>query len=128
MARILCIDDEESIRSLISRCLRPSGHEVVEASDGAEGINLFESSRFDLVITDLFMPGKEGIETILDLRERFPGVKILVVSGGIPSGSESLDKYGPLKDAEFLGANASIHKPFEIQELVETVAGLLSES
>ncbi len=128
MARILVIDDEASIRSLLSRCLEPFGHEVVEAPDGVAGIRLFESSPFDLVITDLFMPEKEGIETILDLREKCPEVKILVVSGGIAPGRETDDRFGPLADAEALGADASLEKPFEIRKLIEVVNELLSRT
>jgi len=126
MARILVIDDEAPIRSILRRSLQSFGHEVVEAPDGAAGVGLFESSPFDLVITDLFMPEKEGIETILDLREKNPEVKILVVSGGFPSGSRSLEKYGPLADAKALGADATLEKPFEIKRLGEVVSELLS--
>ena len=128
MARILVIDDEDPIRSLLRRSLQPLGHEIVEAPDGSVGTRLFESSHFDLVITDLFMPEKDGIETVLDLRERYPEVKILVVSGGIPSGGESLDRSGPLADAEAFGADASLEKPFEIRELIEVVSELLSRT
>ena len=128
MARILVIDDEDPIRSLLRRSLQPLGHEVVEAPDGAAGTRLFEASSFDLVITDLFMPEKDGIETVLDLRERYPEVKILVVSGGIPSGGRSLDRSGPLADAEAFGADASLEKPFEIRKLIEVVDELLSRT
>lgn len=127
MARILLIDDEEPVRSVLRRGLERVGHEIVEASDGAEGTRLFGSSFFDLVITDLFMPGKEGIETIIDLREKFPEVKILVVSGGLPSGGSSLDRLGSLADAEAMGADASLEKPFKIRDLLEVVDDLLSQ-
>jgi DNA-binding response OmpR family regulator len=126
MARILVIDDEEPIRSIITRALASQGHELVEAEDGEKGIRLFDTHTFDLVITDLIMPGKEGIETIIELRAKFPDLKILVVSGGLTHGGRSLDKYGPLKDAEVLGANGSISKPFEILELIKAVENLLS--
>jgi len=126
MARILIIDDEESIRSLLSRSLSHAGHEVVEASDGVEGTRLFEDSHFDLVITDLIMPEKEGIETILDLRARNSDVKILVISGGLSFGGRSVDRQGPLTDAEALGADASLAKPFNIQILIEKVEELVS--
>lgn len=126
MARILVIDDEAPIRSILRRSLERFGHEVVEAPDGSAGTRLFESSSFDLVITDLFMPEREGIETILDLRERYPEVKILVVSGGLPSPGQSLDKFSPLGDAEALGADASLEKPFEIKKLLEAVDELLA--
>ena len=127
MARILVIDDEEPIRSLVNRGLSHAGHEVVEAADGVEGTRLFEESHFDLVITDLIMPEKEGIETILDLRERYPEVKILVISGGLSFGGRAVDREGPLTDAEALGADASLAKPFTIQKLIEKVGELVSQ-
>jgi len=126
MSRILVIDDDEAIRSLMRRGLERAGHEVVEAPDGAVGTRLFEASPFDLVITDLFMPEREGIETILDLKGRFPDVKILVVSGGLSFGGRVVDELGPLGDAEALGADASLKKPFQLNEFVEVVGSLLS--
>lgn len=127
MARILVIDDEKPIRSLVNRGLSQAGHEVVEASDGMEGTRLFEESHFDLVITDLIMPEKEGIETILDLRERYSDVKILVISGGLSFGGRTVDASGPLMDAEALGADASLAKPFAIKKLIEVVGDLVSQ-
>lgn len=126
MARILVIDDEEAIRSIIMRALASKGHEMVGAEDGDKGTRLFEDNPFDLVITDLIMPGKEGIETVIDLRARFPELKILVVSGGLEHGGRSLDRFGPLGDAEALGADASLAKPFKLLELVTVVEELLS--
>jgi DNA-binding response OmpR family regulator len=120
MARILVIDDEEAVRGIMSRILTRAGHEVVEAEDGAVGTRLFEASSFDLVITDLIMPEKEGIETILDLKGTYPDVRILVVSGG-----HTLDKTGPLQDAEALGADASLGKPFKVDDLLAAVNALL---
>lgn len=120
MARILVIDDEARIRTIIRKILESAGHEVVEAGDGAEGTEVFRGSHFDLVVTDLIMPEKEGIETILHLREVDANVPILVVSGGY-----SFDKVGPLEDAEMLGADASLAKPFTVAQLTETVDALL---
>jgi DNA-binding response OmpR family regulator len=128
VARILVIDDEEPIRSLMKKALERQGHQVEEAPDGSVGIQLFGESRFDLVITDLLMPEKEGIETLLDLKELDPDVKTLVVSGGLSFRGRALDKYGPLEDAEALGADATLSKPFEIRELVDAVAELLGDS
>jgi DNA-binding response OmpR family regulator len=126
MARILVIDDEEPVRSLIKRGLEHVGHEVEEAEDGDQGTRLFQASPFDLVITDLIMPEKEGIETILDLRESHPNVRILVISGGLSFGGRSLDRQGPLSDAEALGADASLAKPFDLRKLIEVVDELLA--
>lgn len=120
MARILVIDDEERVRTIIRKILVGAGHEVVEAEDGAVGTQLFDGSHFDLVVTDLIMPEKEGIETILHLRAIDPDVRILVVSGG-----HAFDKDGPLGDAEMLGADASLGKPFNVAQLTSTVDALL---
>jgi DNA-binding response OmpR family regulator len=117
------MDDEEEIRSIIRRALTMAGHEVVEAGNGAEGTRLFEASPFDLVITDLLMPEKEGIETILELREDHPDLRILVVSGGMVG-----DRDGPLADAVSLGADAAVAKPFTVAELLEAVEGLLARA
>lgn len=121
MARILIIDDDAAVRRIMRRVVERMGHEVEEAADGAMGLSLFRQGTFDLVVTDLFMPEKEGIETIMEIREDSPGVKILAVSGGM-----RLDRIGPLEDAEVLGADASLPKPFAIQDLTAAVQALLS--
>ena len=121
MARILIIDDDAAVRRIMRRVVERMGHEVEEAADGAMGLSLFRQGTFDLVVTDLFMPEKEGIETIMEIREDSPGVKILAVSGGM-----ALDRMGPLEDAEVLGADASLPKPFAIHDLTAAVQALLS--
>ena len=121
MARILIIDDDAAVRRIMRRVVERMGHTVEEAADGAMGLSLFRQGKFDLVVTDLFMPEKEGIETIMEIREESPGVKILAVSGGM-----TLDRMGPLEDAEVLGADASLPKPFAIQDLTSAVQTLLS--
>ena len=103
------------------RILERAGHNVRVAADGDMGISLYRAEPADLVITDLIMPEKEGIETIQELREDFPEVRILAVSGG-----GMVDPNGPLSDAELFGADASLAKPFSVDELREAVAGLLS--
>ena len=122
MAKVLIIDDDQALLRAMRKILERWHHEVVEARDGDEGVRLFRADSFDLVVTDLIMPGKEGIETIIELREEFPDVRILAVSGGF-----SMDKTGPLHDAEALGADASLPKPFSIQDFVEAVTRLLEE-
>src|SRR5260221_4424854 len=82
MIHILVIDDEAAVRTLIRQILEEEGHQVDEATDGEEGLARLQSTHIDLVITDIFMPHKEGIETILALRRQFPNVKIVAISGG----------------------------------------------
>jgi CheY-like chemotaxis protein len=120
VATILIIDDEDAIRSVIRRILERDGHTVHDAPDGGIGMQLARSELPDIVITDLIMPEREGIETIQELRNEFPNLKILAISG-----AGSVEQGGPLMDAELLGANASLPKPFQPDELLHSVASLL---
>lgn len=120
MATILIIDDDEALRSVIRRILERSGHLVKEAPDGIRGLALFDVEPVDAVITDLFMPEKEGIETIIELRERSARVRILAISGGARFGPDE-----PLTDARLLGADAVLAKPFSVEELSEAMEALL---
>ncbi len=120
MTRVLVIDDDSSIRDVMRKILEKEGHEVQEAGDGEEGMRFFRNGSYDLVVTDLIMPDKEGIETILELREEAPDVTILAVSGGL-----SVSKTGPLTDAKALGADATLEKPFSVSEFTEAVRRLL---
>ena len=113
---VLVIDDDETIRVLLRAILEREGYRVVDAPDGAKGIRRYEESPTDLVITDLIMPGKEGIETIRDLRKEFPHVKIIAVSGGGRIGPESY-----LKMAEGVGALRTLSKPFDRLVLLKTI-------
>jgi DNA-binding response OmpR family regulator len=115
MKRVLIIDDDERIRSLVNDTLSGYGYEVIEAADGMEGVRLFREDPTDLIITDLLMPEKEGIETIVELRRDFPKVKILVISG-------SLDTH--LRMAKMLGADMTLSKPFELSFLLASVREL----
>jgi CheY-like chemotaxis protein len=113
---ILVIDDDEPIRELLRTILEREGYRVLEAPDGDEGLKQFTETPTDLVITDLIMPGKEGIETIRDLRQKFPGVKIIAVSGGGRIGPDSY-----LKMAKGVGALRTLSKPFDRTVLLKTV-------
>ncbi len=102
--------------------LKRAGHEVVEAPDGIEGIRLYREKQPHLVITDIVMPKKEGLETILDLRREDPQVKIIAISGGGRIGPESY-----LDIAEGFGANHILTKPFSNKELLEAIHDLLGK-
>ena len=84
MKRILLIDDDKAVRMTILGILEVGGYSVFETENGNTGIGLFRSNPVDLVIVDLFMPEKEGIETIMELRKGYPELKILAISGVIP--------------------------------------------
>mgnify|MGYP002641283528 CR=1 FL=1 len=117
---ILVIDDDKNIRTLLRTILEREGYRVVDALDGDKGIRRYQESPTDLVITDLIMPGKEGIETIRDLRREFPHVKIIAVSGGGRIGPDSY-----LKMAKGVGALRTLSKPFDRMALLKAIEEVL---
>lgn len=121
MALILVIDDAATVRHLVRRILADATHSVIEAQDGEVGLALFEKQRPAIVITDLFMPNREGIETIQHIRRLSPAAKIVAMS---TSGSAGGEFY--LGAARKLGADAVLAKPFEPAQLLETVDRLLA--
>lgn len=120
MSRILIIDDEPHILLMLKKMLEQSGYEVDLAANGVEGIELFRKSNADLVITDIIMPEKEGLETIREMRRIKHDLKIIAMSGG---GKVSADSY--LEIAKIFGASRVISKPFTKSEMVSAVKELL---
>jgi len=123
MTRILIIDDETQIRSMLKLMLERAGYEVVEAPDGIEGIKAYRHNPVDLIITDLIMPNKDGIGMIIDLKKEFPDVKIIAMSGGGLNKPE-----GYLKGAKKLGAACTLTKPIDRQEMLAAVKATLTDS
>lgn len=123
MTRILVIDDNNDLRTIMQHMLEPEGHEVVLAADGAEGLKLQRECPAALVITDIFMPNKEGIETIRELREEYPNTIIIAMSGG---GRLRAQDY--LLIANELGVVAILRKPFAMTVLIEAVRAALQPS
>jgi len=121
MARILVIDDNEDVRAIVCAVLESAGHEVTHAADGAWGLRAQRESPVALVVTDIFMPEKEGLETIRDLRREYPDLKIIAMSG---AGARLQADYHLLTAREF-GAHSILHKPFEPSALLELVRELL---
>ncbi len=119
MARILVIEDELTNREVLREMLHTRGHEVTEALDGEEGLRLFRQEQADLVITDIFMPRRDGLGVIRELRKDYPRVKIIAVGAG---GQELLLK------AKELGANRILEKPLRMKALLEVVRELLEEA
>ncbi|MFH1153115.1 MAG: response regulator [Pseudomonadota bacterium] len=119
MKKILIIDDEPQIRSMLKMLFEREGFHVVVACDGKEGTRLFEQDPADLVITDLIMPEKEGVETIRELRKKNPVLPIVAMSGG---GRSAPDGY--LHMAKLLGANAVFKKPIAKEDLLKIVRDL----
>ncbi len=121
MAVILVIDDAATVRHLMRRVLAEAEHTVIEAQDGEVGLSLFEAQRPALVITDLFMPNREGIETIQQLRRLSPDAKIIAMSA---SSTASGKLY--LGAAKKLGADAILPKPFKPADLLAAVERVLA--
>jgi CheY-like chemotaxis protein len=121
MQRILVIDDDPFVRRTMERLLQKSGYEVRLAVDGIEGLRAFRSQRPDLVITDIIMPQKEGLDTIRLLRTWDPDVKIIAISGG--SRTSNVDF---LKKAAELGASAILAKPFDNNVMLNQISRCLS--
>lgn len=119
MARILLIDDDAELRVLAGLNLKEAGYDVSLAADGNEGLKLFRQEPADLVITDIYMPNREGLETIRDLRQRFPGVGIIAMSGRATAGTM-------LGIARKLGADEVLQKPFATNELLDAISKVLS--
>jgi DNA-binding response OmpR family regulator len=115
--KILVVDDEESIRTLFQLILSSAGYEVLLAPDGKEAMRLAGMSRPDLVITDLVMPEKEGIETIRHLHSLYPDLKIVAMSGAFDGAF--------LKMAKMIGAQETLHKPISPKELLATTRRLV---
>jgi CheY-like chemotaxis protein len=120
MANVLVIDDEDLVRMTVEQILKRDGHTVYSASDGHEGLKTFRKVAVDVVVTDIIMPNKEGIETIMELRRIRPDVKIIAMSGGGRKGIESF-----LDLAEKLGANSVLKKPFGAQDISNAIKSCL---
>ena len=120
MARVLIIDDEPHILLMVKKMLERAGYEVDLASNGSEGLKLFERIQPDLVITDIIMPEKEGLETIREMRRQSKDLKIIAMSGG---GKISADNY--LETAKIFGAARIMEKPFSQNLLLSYVEDLL---
>ena len=123
MARILIIDDDNQFRVMLRIMLENAGHkDIVEAENGHIGMKLIRKDHFDLVITDIIMPDKDGIETIMETKKEFPAIKIIALSGGGKIGPDSY-----LVMAGHLGADKTLVKPFQQSELIDAVRELIKE-
>ena len=122
MRKVLIIDDEPYILLMLKKMLEKAGYEVDLASNGKEGLDLFGKNAADLVITDIIMPDKEGLEIILEMKKQRPDLKIIAISGG---GRISPESY--LECAAHFGASRVFQKPFKQKELVSAVNELIEK-
>jgi CheY-like chemotaxis protein len=120
--RILVIDDEEFMRQIIQEMLEMEGYVVETAANGRKGLQLYLKEPHDLVVTDIFMPEMEGLETIRELHRRSPNVKVIAISGGGERGMVSF-----LSHAKRFGALRALEKPFSREDLITTVRDLLAQ-
>ncbi|OGG46874.1 MAG: hypothetical protein A3F84_00360 [Candidatus Handelsmanbacteria bacterium RIFCSPLOWO2_12_FULL_64_10] len=116
MALILVVDDDASIRVALRQILERAGHRVVDAPDGETGLNLYRQGPADLVITDLMMPSKEGVETTIELRQEFPDARVIAISG--------VDDISLLQASAF-GALRVFRKPLDTEKLLKAVEEIL---
>ncbi len=123
VARILVIDDDDDTRRMLCEVLTRAGHEVIAATNGRAGVARYRESRADVVITDIFMPESDGLETIRKIRRESLQARIIAISGG---GRQSDFDYLP--SALMLGAWRTMDKPFSPAELLQAVAEALEES
>ena len=120
MARILLIEDDDTVRTLLHHTLERYGHAVVEARNGDEGLALYPQVAADLLITDLMMPGKGGLEVLAELKEKYPPVKAIAITGGLLH-----DHRDVLQLAKSLGAATVLAKPFSCETLMAAVHQLV---
>lgn len=121
MAKILLVDDNAPLLAIMALLLQHEGHVTTLAADGGQALKLVANGKFELIITDLVMPEKEGIEIILALRKNFPAIKLIAMSGG----GSSLDSRQMLKMAQKLGASQILEKPFTNEALIAAVNSAL---
>lgn len=120
--KILVIDDDQLFRTMLVEMLERKNYQVLSAGDGIEGITIWQSLNPDLVITDIIMPNKEGIGTIMEMKKKNKDVKIIAISGGGRTNAQD-----NLLSAKLLGASIVISKPFESSELISAVRILIGE-
>ena len=119
MSHVLVVDDNDDFRSLLKMALEREGFHVATAANGQDALVALRSRPAEVMVTDIFMPGKEGIETISEVRKQFPAMRIVAMSGR-PSATD----FDPLSIAAELGAAKTLKKPFDIDELIDAVRRL----
>ena len=112
-AKILIVDDEQFVRDLLEKVLRRRGHEVVSASDAGQALAALESAEFDLLLTDVVMPGMDGFDLLRRVKSAYPDIKVIVLTGYARKQS--------ISDFLLYGADDYLSKPFQVHELVAAV-------
>ena len=117
MAKILVIDDNDQFLEIMREYLENEGYEVLVASDGKIGVELYREKKPDLVITDVIMPEKDGAQVIFDLQKEFPGIKMIVMTGGGQCNAQAYLK----SITAFSNVKYAFEKPFAMDKLLQSV-------
>ncbi|MFW6274334.1 MAG: response regulator [Spirochaetota bacterium] len=120
--KILVIDDDSHIRDMLSEMLQDSGYQVVTAENGYEGIKEYHRDDFQLIIMDILMPEKEGIETYRELKQADSDVKVIAISGGGQIGAEQY-----LRMIRYFGVQYTFEKPVEKNKLLSTIESIIGQ-
>ena len=118
---VLIIEDDPSLRDSLQRTLRGKRYHVLEAGEGGEGMMLLRTHAVDVVLVDMFMPGKEGVETVRELRRSYPNLKIIAMSGGGKKGEVDV-----LLVAKAMGCHHTLVKPFSGDDLIKAIEAQLA--
>ena len=121
MAKILIVDDDETVRALLTQLMTDAGYEVSSAGNGFQAEEACNKERFDLMIIDMVMPGKNGVVTVKEAARKYPSMKIIGISGG----DRSFDGESYLDLVKERGAHLIFNKPFDGKDLLRAVKGLL---
>ena len=131
MKRILLIDDHDEIRRLLREFLEPSGYHVTDAASVDEALALQDGAQFDLLVTDICMPGKNGLRAIADFKATSPKIRVIAISGGPAAGTTqdgSRTVYHDLLDEAIeMGAESALIKPFDREQLLNAVSQALGK-
>ena len=129
MTRIVVIDDEKDVREVLREVLERAGFEVETAATSDDGLELLRNKGADLVITDIIMPGKDGLETVHDIRKDFPNTRVIVISGGgnvTPMEHEPSASKTPNNLTSSTGADVTLAKPFDRRQILDAVKELIA--
>jgi DNA-binding NtrC family response regulator len=122
LPRVLLADDDDDLRHTLGQLLSRAGYQVIEVKDGVQATHTLEETHVDVLVTDLLMPHKEGLETISEAKKSHPGLRIVAISGGGRVRPE-----GYLGMAKRFGADRTMQKPFTGEELVKVIAELIAQ-
>jgi len=123
MSRVLIVDDEKHVRDMLMKMIEPGGYKVVEVGSGAEACNVCKEMSVDLIITDMVMPEKNGIDLIMEVKKKHPDISVIAISGG----GGITGRYDYLEIAKLLGVKNILKKPFAMTELRLAVDNILKK-